>query len=112
MNEKETMNEVRRVLSNFEKLVEAETELETKLSDKSHLIESQKQAFLQISSSNNGDIELKSQLIKHESIQQTQIQQFIKEKNYSVIIAKLQGQLTAKDEIIGKLIERPDENLT
>lgn len=84
---KETMNGIQAILTDCEKLVRDELELETKLSDKTFLIENQKQTLLQITNSEK-ITEQKTKLTQQEKIHQDQLNQWkelikeLKEKIY------------------------------
>lgn len=97
---KKVMNGVQRILTDCEKLVEWELELEINLDNKSLLIREKKQNLT------NNDEKLKTE--KQEAIQQEQEQSFKRERSNSVVseIAKLQGQLIAKQEEINYLREK------
>ncbi|CAG8626067.1 7916_t:CDS:2, partial [Ambispora leptoticha] len=100
--DKKTMNEVWRILIDCEKLVEQELELEVKLSDKSLLIEEQKQN--PILQTNDSKEKLKEQEVTH----QNQVKLFKRTRSNSIVteIAKLQEQLEAKQEEINYLKEK------
>src|SRR6185437_1772617 len=97
MNEKETMNEVRRIINDFEKLAEAEIELEEKLNSKHLLIEEQKKQVFQMTCNEEKKevIELRKKVIQQEQIHQNQVQLSKKERSDSVMveISKMEGKL-------------------
>ena len=110
MNEKETMNEVRRIINDFEKLAEAEIELEEKLNSKHLLIEEQKKQVFQMTCNEEKKevIELRKKVIQQEQIHQNQVQLSKKERSDSVMveISKMEGKLEVMREVNERLLER------
>ena len=104
LNNEEMMEKVEVILTNCESLVEQELEIENNLNNQSSLIKEQKQK-LASQTDNSGKEKLKEQ----EETHQNQVQQSKKARSNSVIteIAGLKGQITAKNEIIKELLERP-----
>lgn len=93
---KETMNEIQSILTDCENLVRDEVELETRLNDKSLLIEGQKRS-LQIT---DGSEENKTQVRQHEEIQKNQDEQFRRERSKSLLIVRQEEKLEAYREEI------------
>jgi len=92
--DKETMNEVRRILVDCEELVRQELELETKLTNKFHLISEHK---LQV------DQEERETIEKQKQVQYQQLTEYKKVRNHSIAFeiekARLEGRAEAFKEI-------------
>ncbi|MEG7979018.1 MAG: hypothetical protein NY202_03855 [Mollicutes bacterium UO1] len=102
---KANMIKVKRILIDCEKLILQEREIETKLNNKSSLIEDQnKNPILKTVE----ESEEKEKLKEQEETHQNQVRQFKAKRSNSVMveIANLQGQLTAKEQEIQRWQEQ------
>ena len=109
--DKEVMNKIQGILTDCEKLIEQELELETRLNDKSLRIKEHKQNLILQTIDNKKEKELleKEQIIeKEEATNQKQIEELkrFKQQNLSLQLelAKAQGKLEAKEEDFNKAI--------
>lgn len=120
--DKGTINEIQRILSDCEKLVEQELELEDKLDSKASLIEGQRSQILQITSDNEKKrlifgkeevTKLNNQLIKYETTHQNQVGQ--RSRSNSVLLeiklAHSEGKLEAMQEEKDYLRKRSSQQI-
>jgi len=103
---KDTMNKLEAILTDCEKLVEQELELETKLADKAQLIEKQKQNSLLQESSEESN-KRKRIIDAEEATQQQQQQQFKRIRSNSLVTEIEKARLEGKVEVYKELALLP-----